>query len=61
MPDLIESLETQISELHETMSDGDFYKRPGTEIAKTQNELTSLTAQLDAAFARWDSLESRNS
>ena len=58
LPALIEKLETDIAKLHETMADPEFYKRPNEEIAAAQAELNDLQSRLQAAYTRWEELES---
>ncbi len=57
LPKKIETLETEIGKLHETMADPKFYSRPSSEIAREQKNLKDLTEQLTAAFQRWEELE----
>jgi ATP-binding cassette subfamily F protein uup len=57
LPEKIETLETEIGELHTAMAEGDFYKQPAETIATKQGELKTLEAELTAAYARWEELE----
>jgi ATP-binding cassette subfamily F protein uup len=57
LPVRIESLETNIRQLHETMSDPAFYKRDGASIAQTNSRLAELETELAAVYERWELLE----
>lgn len=57
LPGKIEMLETRQAELQALMNDPAFYKRSREDIAATHRELESLVADLQAAYARWESLE----
>jgi len=56
IPKLIEILEAEQQQLHETMANPDFYKK-GTEIAAVAARLEELRKQLKNAYARWQTLE----
>ena len=43
-------MEADIAELHETMLDASFYRRPAEEIASTQKSLHELESRVAAAF-----------
>jgi ATP-binding cassette subfamily F protein uup len=60
LPATIEKLEAHIASLHSTMSDPEFYKRPGDEIASETAALRELEDQLTEAFNRWEELEERS-
>jgi len=57
LPLEIESLETQIAEISELISQPDFYKGDRTETAKTETSLSELQQQLSHCYERWESLE----
>ena len=57
LPAQIEQMEADIAELHETMLDSSFYRRPAEEIASTQKSLQELESRVAAAYARWQQLE----
>ncbi len=57
LPAQIEQMEADIAELHETMLDASFYRRPAEEIASTQKSLHELESRVAAAYARWQQLE----
>src|SRR5690606_33815196 len=59
LPAAIEQLEAAIAALHAAMADPTFYRQDGSAIAAAQGELATLEARLEAAFARWEALESR--
>jgi ATP-binding cassette subfamily F protein uup len=55
----IEALERLQRELGEQASRPEFYKRAAAERAPVETRLASLPAELEAAYARWASLEAR--
>jgi ATP-binding cassette subfamily F protein uup len=57
LPEKIESLEAEQVQLHNALSDPDFYRRPGEEIAGVKDRLTALELELEAAYERWEALE----
>ena len=57
LPLRIETLETEIQQLHEAMSDPGYYKRDGTVIAQENARLAELEAELAMAYSRWETLE----
>ena len=57
LPQQIESLETQIAQLHETMSAADFYLQGSESMTASQDKLQELEAALTLAFSRWETLE----
>ena len=58
LPDEIESLESEIAEIHKTMGDPEFYQQPKDEISALQSKLKDAESKLETAFARWEELES---
>ena len=58
LPGRIEALEQRQQELFQAMSDPQFYRRDGAHIASVKQELARVEADLEAAFARWEALES---
>jgi ATP-binding cassette subfamily F protein uup len=58
LPAKIESLEAEIDRLHAVVADPKFYTRPSSEIAREQLNLKDLSQQLNAAYERWEELES---
>ncbi|NVN92141.1 MAG: ATP-binding cassette domain-containing protein [Desulfuromonadales bacterium] len=57
LPTMIARLEEEQGQLHTTLSDPDFYKSAGTEIATINNRLESLEQELTEAYRRWEELE----
>jgi ABC transport system ATP-binding/permease protein len=57
LPARIESLETEIRELHEAMADPAFYKRDSSAIVVTKTKLAELERDLATTYERWESLE----
>ncbi|MEE2639745.1 MAG: ATP-binding cassette domain-containing protein [Planctomycetota bacterium] len=58
LPARIESLESEIGNLHEKMADGDYFRQPKETIASDQRRLDELNQSLVSAFERWEELES---
>ncbi|SKA72548.1 ATP-binding cassette, subfamily F, uup [Paucidesulfovibrio gracilis DSM 16080] len=59
LPARIETLESDIAQVHEAMSSPEFYKRPAQDITEAQDRLAALEAELESAFARWEEAETR--
>jgi ATP-binding cassette subfamily F protein uup len=59
LPAKIEALERQQSELSNELSRPEFYKGDAGVQADVQARLAELPAELEAAYARWQSLEAR--
>jgi ATP-binding cassette subfamily F protein uup len=58
LPTKLEQLEAEIAKLHAAMAVPDYYQQPGDQIAADAEKLTAFQAELDAAFLRWEELES---
>jgi ATP-binding cassette subfamily F protein uup len=58
LPGKIELLEQEQSRLQATVSDRAFYQQPGEQITATLERLESVTRELEACYARWETLES---
>ena len=58
LPALVEDLEARIDTLRERTLDPDFYRGDGAAVAEHLAELAKAHEALDAAFARWEALES---
>ncbi len=58
LPTKVEELEARMAELSAQLNDPAFYRRPSEEIEKVNAEIASIQAEIDAAYARWDELES---
>ena len=56
LPSKIETLELQITALHEKMADPAFYKQDSDTITQTNKELADLDAELSADYAKWEEL-----
>ncbi len=59
LPVKIEKMETEQLCIQEKIAGPDFYQQPSDRVAKVMEELNTLTAKLDEAYARWNELESR--
>jgi ATP-binding cassette subfamily F protein uup len=57
LPELIETLEVEQAQLQQRFAEPGFYQQPGPEIAKVTNRLEALHEQLQAAYARWGTLD----
>jgi len=57
LPQKIEALETEVGELHEQMSQPDFYQQEGVQIAESQTRLEALETELTEYYERWERLE----
>jgi ATP-binding cassette subfamily F protein uup len=58
LPARIEALEARIAEFGLRMQEPAFYQQDSTAIVAANEELAALQADLDAAYARWQELES---
>ena len=58
LPATIQSLEEEQARLQGKVSDPEFFKNEPAEAALALKRLTELTAQLEGAYTRWESLES---
>ena len=56
LPERIDALETMKQELYQTLADPASYTN-GTDIADLNKRLEAATADLEAAYARWEELE----
>ncbi len=56
MPQAIETLEAEQTELHQKLAEPNFYRQAGSEISKVTDRLQELQQQLHDAYARWESL-----
>jgi ABC transport system ATP-binding/permease protein len=59
LPAKIEALEAEQAQLHRMMAGAEFYRQPSDKIAVTMERLQALTNELEACYARWESLELR--
>jgi ATP-binding cassette subfamily F protein uup len=58
LPELIGALEGEQEALHRRLSDPEFYRTAGGEVAKFNARLAELERELAEAYARWEELES---
>ncbi|MCC7125766.1 MAG: ATP-binding cassette domain-containing protein [Acidobacteria bacterium] len=58
LPALIETLEAELARLNSEAADPSFYKRGTSEIQTVMARLEALPGELEAAYARWDELDS---
>jgi ATP-binding cassette subfamily F protein uup len=58
LPELIASLEKEQEIVHTRLADPEFYKSAGVEVAAVNARLAELEQLLEAAFQRWEELES---
>jgi ATP-binding cassette subfamily F protein uup len=56
LPQAIETLEAEQTELHQKLAEPNFYRQAGSEISKVTDRLQELQQQLHDAYARWESL-----
>ena len=59
LPEKIESLEAEQSELHRLMGNGDFYRQPGEKITAGMERLEAVNKELEACYTRWETLEAQ--
>jgi len=57
LPGRIETLESDIGQVHAEMADPAFYQQDRTVIADKQAVLKALESDLAKAYARWEQLE----
>ena len=57
LPGQIQQLEAEVADLQARIGDTAFYRQPPTEVARELQRLQTLNAQIEAAYARWQSLE----
>jgi ATP-binding cassette subfamily F protein uup len=58
LPGQIAGLEGEQAGLHARLSDPDFYKSAGGEVSTINARLAAVDVELEAAYLRWDELES---
>jgi ATP-binding cassette subfamily F protein uup len=59
LPERIAALEAEQAALDMEIHSPEFYKRPPDRIAEAMARVEALGAELLAAYARWDELDSR--
>ncbi|MEZ5943348.1 MAG: ATP-binding cassette domain-containing protein [Planctomycetaceae bacterium] len=57
LPQKLERLETEQSELNELMSSPEFFRGSGERIAEATSRLQALNTEIEAAYARWEELD----
>jgi ATP-binding cassette subfamily F protein uup len=57
LPDEIEKLETEITDISQQMSEPDFFKGQRDQVQKTENRLSDLQNRLSHCYERWEILE----
>jgi ATP-binding cassette subfamily F protein uup len=57
MPERIEALEAEQEQLYAQMSDPDFYRRDGDDVARVKARIDAIAQELEAAYKRWEMLE----
>lgn len=60
LPAQIEALEARLEQLQARLGEPDFYRQQSEQITQTQTELAQVEADLEAAYARWATLEAMN-
>jgi ATP-binding cassette subfamily F protein uup len=58
LPQKIESLDLELAELQQKMTDPAFYRQEGAEIAALKSRLAELEKELEQSYARWEALDS---
>jgi ABC transport system ATP-binding/permease protein len=61
LPAKIESLEVVATGLRDRFADGAVYREGAAAVKALQDQLAQREAELAAAYARWEALETRNS
>ena len=56
LPALIEKLENEVSTLHQTLAEPNFYQQSGNRIAGEQKRLKDVESRLAQAYVRWEEL-----
>ncbi len=59
LPDKLAQLEHSIGQIHQQMSETEFFQKPADQIAKVQKKLETEEANLEQAFERWEHLEQK--
>ena len=57
LPERIEALEAEQTELHAGMADPAFYQKDGAVIARAKERLETIEEELLHAYARWEALD----
>jgi ATP-binding cassette subfamily F protein uup len=59
LPKKIDALEAEQSELSTRMGEADFYRQSGDKIAAAMERLEAVKNELEACYARWETLEAQ--
>nr|WP_027177478.1 ATP-binding cassette domain-containing protein [Maridesulfovibrio bastinii] len=59
LPIKIEKLESGIEEIHNNMSQPEFYKQEAAEMADIQNRLEEMEKELEQVYERWEYVEAK--
>jgi ATP-binding cassette subfamily F protein uup len=57
LPERIETLETELGQLHQTTADPAFYRQAPGEITRIKSRLESLQNEIAETYRRWEELE----
>jgi len=57
LPKRIEKLEAELEELHTTLNDPEFYRRPPEEIKPVTERAEAVPHELETAYDRWAELD----
>ncbi len=58
LPESIEKMEKEISQIHSLLAEPEFYRKHGAQTADTAARLNELESTLKTAYERWEELES---
>ena len=59
LPKQIEAMELKQAELHDKVSQADFYQQAADKVTAVQDQLTQLEEELELAYDRWKQLEAK--
>jgi ATP-binding cassette subfamily F protein uup len=59
LPKKIEALEQKQAELHDVVSQPEFYQQAADKVTAVQDELATLEAKLEQTYERWEMLEEK--
>lgn len=60
LPQHIEELEAELGELQTRLSDPALYRKQGEQVVELQQAIVRVQSELEHAYERWETLESRN-
>lgn len=58
LPQKIQTLENELQEIHNKLSDPNFYKSSGDDVSSFTKKLQEIEEELEISYARWEELES---